>query len=253
MKMIARCLLSAFVAIAALGHSASADEKALARSLSTPFDVIAAKNRSYVTIFDAILKATPPPAPVGSAFNVETIWPGMTGWSKVSEWAKANPGLGEALIKAQDGVALAMPYGSAIDPKYTEAGLCVRLGDGHSMASIEYAYLDKMMMLATWSVAEMYRLGEEGKFDEAFKIAIANLRVLRQASDQRTIREKTFFMELLAECLSVNRDFMWTYLDKITAKQFQEAGLRGYAFLRQCKPPVTHTQNATPTHAAIHA
>jgi len=233
MKMIARVLLPAFVAAVAIGHHAVGDEKKLARDLSTPFDVIAEKNRSYIPIFEAILKMTPPPAPVGAAFNPSTIWPGMTGWSKVSEWAKANPGLGEALIKAQDGVALAMPYGSVIDPKFTEAGICVRLGDGQTMAAIEYPYLSKMHEVSTWAVAEMYRLGEEGKFDDAFKIAIANLRVLRQCCDQRTIREKTFFMELLAEGLSVNRDFMWTYLDKISASQYQEAGLRGYAFLRQ--------------------
>lgn len=234
MMKLARLLLaaSAFLVAAAPANGQN-DEKSLARTLSTPFDVIAEKNRSYLPLFDAILKSTPPPAPIGPTFNATTVWPGMTGWDRVVEWTKANPGLGEAILKAQDGTALAVPYGSLIDPRFTEAGLCIRLGDGHTMAAIEYAYLDRMSMLATYATAEMYRLAEEGKFDDAFKIAIANLRVLRQGADQRTIREKTFFMELLADCCTVNRDFMWTYLSKISSAQFQAAGLKGYSFLRQ--------------------
>ncbi len=226
-------LLLPTLLLVAIARPCAADEKTLARTLNTPLEVVAEKNRSYRTIFDAIIALAPPPAPVGPGFGPTTIWPGMQGWSKVSEWAKANPGMGEALLKAQDAVALALPYGSAIDPKYTEAGLCVRLGDGHTMAAVEYSYLPKMMLMSTWAVAEMYRLGEEGKFEEAFNLALANLRVLRQGCDQRTIREKTAFMELLADCLSVNRDFMWTYLDKVPASVFQKASLKGYAALRQ--------------------
>lgn len=211
----------------------AADEKSLSKALNTPYEVIAEKNRSYKAVFDAIMALTPPPAPIGPAFNPTTVWPKMAGWSKVSEWAKANPGMGEALAKAQDAVALALPYGSAIDSKYTEAGLCVRLGDGHTMAAVEYTYLPKITLMATWATAEMYRLAEEGKFEEAFAVAISNLRVLRQGCDQRTIREKTFFMELLCDCLSVNRDYMWTYLEKIPAPLFQKSNLKGYSALRQ--------------------
>lgn len=223
-------LLACLVAIV---RPAAADERALARALSTPFDVVTPRNRSYRPLFEALLAMSPPPAPVGPIFNPTTIWPGMAGWSRVSDWAKANPGMGEAILKAQDMVALAMPYGSVIEPKFMEAGLCVRLGDGQTMASVEYPYLDRIMVMATWSVAEMYRLGEEGKFDEAFDLGVATLRVLRQGADQRTIREKSFFLELMADMCSVNRDFMWTYLDKAPMTAFQRASLKGYARLRQ--------------------
>ncbi|MBM4113494.1 MAG: hypothetical protein FJ253_09035 [Phycisphaerae bacterium] len=233
MKIPTMRILVAALALGSACRIGAADEKELAKALNTPLDVITEPNRGYRVVFDAILAMTPPPAPIGPAFNPTTIWPGMAGWSKVSEWAKANPGMGEALVKAQDLVALALPYGSAIDSKYTEAGFCVRLGDGQTMAAVEYPYLDKMTLMSSWAVAEMYRLGEEGKFEEAFRVAIANLRVLRQGCDQRTIREKSFFMELLLDCLSVNRDFMWTYLEKIPAAELQKASLKGYGALRQ--------------------
>jgi len=233
----ARCLFPLFMAIAVATISSPAvaadEEKALAKALSAPFDVVADANRSYRPLFDAIMKMTPPPAPIGPAFNATTIWPGMTGWAKVAEWAKANGDLKAAMVKAQNAVALAVPYGTVIDAKYIEAGLCVRLGDGRTIASVDYPYLDRMTLMAAFATAEMYRLGEAGDFDGAFEIALANLRILRQGCDQRTIREKSFFMETLADGLSVNRDFMWTYLDKISGKQFQEASLKGYAFLRQ--------------------
>lgn len=229
----ARCLFMVLAVAIVAVRGASADEKELARTLSTPFDVIAEKNRTYKPVFEAILAMKPPPVPVGPAFNPTTIWPGMPGWTKVSDWAKSNATLREALVKAQDGVALAVPYGSMIESKYIEAGLCVRLGDGQTIAAVSYPYLDRMKLLSTWAVAEMYRLGEAGDFAGAFEVSIANLRILRQGCDQRTIAEKSYFMELLADCLSVNRDFMWTYLEKIPAKQFQEASLKGYSFLRQ--------------------
>jgi len=228
-----RLWLNLLAPVLVLACPALGDEKSLARTLSTPFDVVTEKNRSYRPLFDAILQLTPPPAPVGPAFNPTTIWPGMTGWSKVAEWAKANPGMGEALKTAQDMVALAMPYGSVIEPKFLEAGLCVRLGDGHTMAAVEYPYLDRILLMTTWSVAEMYRLGEEGKFDEAFDLGVATLRVLRQGSDQRTIREKSFFLELMIECCAINRDFMWAFLDKVPMASFQRAALKGYSRLRQ--------------------
>ncbi|MBX3354846.1 MAG: hypothetical protein KF724_04015 [Phycisphaeraceae bacterium] len=228
-----RLLTASAILAVTLPAAGQNDERVLARSLSTPFDVIAKENRSYLPLFEAILASTPPPAPVGPLFNPTTVWPGMTGWSRVSEWAKANSALGEALLKAQKGTALAMPYGSLIDSRFVEAGLCVRLGDGRTMGAVEYPYLDRMLMVATYATAEMYRLGEEEKWDQAFDIAIANLRVLRQGADQRTIREKSFFMELLSDCLSVNRDFMWTNLEKIPWQSFQRAGLEGYAALRQ--------------------
>ena len=223
----------AFVAAAILSGAAAADEKSISATLNTPFKVIADKNRSYRTVFDAVMQLKAPPVPLSLTFGPTSVWPGMAGWDKVSAWAKDNQAVGAALLKAQDCIALGMPYGSAIEPKYQEAGLWVRIGTEETIAEVQFPYLDKMRLMATWAVAEMYRLGGEGKFDDAFNLAVANLRVLRQGCDQRTLREKVTFMQLLAECASANRAFMWANLAKIPAESFQKASLKGYSFLRQ--------------------
>ena len=48
-------------------------------------------NKSYKLIWDAYLKLTPPPMPVGPEFNLNTIHPKMSQWPAVAGWAWAWP------------------------------------------------------------------------------------------------------------------------------------------------------------------
>ena len=75
----------------------SSANRALLRDLNKYLSRVSSTNLSYETIFDAYLDMTPPAMPVGEFFNQTTVWPGMADWSSVSDWAKSNASMAEAL------------------------------------------------------------------------------------------------------------------------------------------------------------
>ncbi len=228
----ARSILAAAM-LASLPAAVLADDASLLRKLNEPVLRVTEANRSWQPLFEAIAAMTPPPSPVGPTFNQTTIWTGMTDWSAVSEWAAANPAAGSAMKEVQDRLVLGLPYGeSAVPEALRAAGLCTRISVTPDARITEFPYLDGIETLAAWTTAEMYRLCEAGEFDDAFSLGIALVKVLRQIADRQMLVEKTFAMERMCEALSVQRDLMWGYLDRVPAETFQRLGVKEYPFLR---------------------
>jgi len=190
-------------------------------------------NRSWRPLMDALLAVSPPTKAIGPDFNQNSIWPGMPGWPEVSAWAAANEALGPALIGVADRVILGLPYGKdAVDRRYADAGLYAEIQIGEDARTIDFAYLRGIDLMATWVAAEMYRLGEAGRFDDAFALGIANAKILRKIADRQMLAEKAFAMTRLVAAMRIQREFMWTYRERIPAATFQRLGVREYPFLR---------------------
>lgn len=188
--------------------------------------------RSATTIMEAYLTMTPSPVPVGDDFNLTTIWPGMAGWDAVSKWAAANEQMGAALFASQDKPLLGMPYGrSNVPSAWSDADIVIDVAPGKSMSVLDYDYLDDMDTILCWSTAEFYRLLETEQYEQAFALAIASNRLLRQGGEQEMIREKLWFLETLSYALSTQRDAMFAYLDRIPAALFKTLGTKNYPFL----------------------
>ena len=212
---------------------AVADDAAVARALNNQFKDVTQKNRSGPAVLAAYLTMTPPPFEVGEGFNQGTIWPKMDGWAKVAEWAKANEAMEKALVDAQFGLVFGLGYGtSAVDPAIAKAGLAIEIGDGADIARIRYGYFKAIRAIGAYATAEMYRRGEAGDIEGAFRVGIAYARVLRQACEQSMLEEKLFALENLAEALSIHRDFMWVYLKGLGVDLMKKVALKEYSFLR---------------------
>ncbi|MAB81982.1 MAG: hypothetical protein CMJ24_00920 [Phycisphaerae bacterium] len=189
--------------------------------------------RSIQPIITAYLTMTPSPVPVGDDFNLTTIWPGMAGWGAVSKWAAANEQMGAALLASQDKPLLGMPYGrSNVPSSWSDAGIVIDVAPGKGLSSVSYDYLDGAMdTILCWATAEFYRLLEAEKYEEAFELAIAYIRLLRQGGEQEMIREKLWFLDSLSYALSTQRDAMFAYLDRIPAALFKKLGTKDYPFI----------------------
>jgi hypothetical protein len=229
----ARALAVAALAVAILPGFARADDPGAVDALNAPSKVVQDKSKSWKGLFDAYVAMTAPPQKVGPDFNVLSVWPGMKGWAEVSAWAAANPGMGAALLEAQGKVTFALPYGrSNVPPGYVEKGVYVSIGDGLSVHEAEAGYLKALATIDTWVAAEMYRLGEEKKFDEAFSLGVATLRVLRQVADQHLLEEKAFAMQAMCDVASLQRDVLQTFLDQVPAAVARKYALTGYSQIR---------------------
>ena len=217
----------------ASGDAAQATGTLLDR-LNAPLKRVNDKNRSYLGIFEAYLDMTPPPMPVGPDFNQTTIWPGMTDWSAVSDWAQSNTSMTEAIKAAQSKILIGVPYGAEnVDERFREAGMVAEVrmdGSGGSVVALDY--LKGMETIASWCVAEQYRLCETGKYAESFELGIASARVLRQLADRQMLEEKTAGVRMLGEAMSVQRDMMLRYLDLIPADVFRQYATKELPFLK---------------------
>lgn len=212
---------------------AQAEDAAVVGALNTPLKDVAQKDRSAPAIFAAYLKMTPPPIEFGDGFNQGMIWQKMERWSDVAKWAESNPAMGEALIASQFATVLGLPYGTTdADPAWVRAGLTISFSDGTNNGRMNCNYFRAIRAIGAYATAEMYRLGEAGKFDSAFVIGIAYARILRQVCEQSMLEEKLFGLENLAENLSIHRDFMWLYLDQLPAEVMQQVALKEYIFLK---------------------
>jgi hypothetical protein len=212
----------------------SSASKDLLQNLNAPLKRVKEANLSFETLFDAYLDMTPSPIEVGEFFNQTTVWAGMSDWSQVSDWAKTNVAMGKAIQDSQGKILLGLPYGAeSVPEKFREAGLVAEVGiDVVGESVLEFPYLKAMKTIATWSVAEQYRLCEEGTFTEAFELGIANARVLRQLCDRQMLEEKFEAFHMLGESMSVQRDLMSSYLGKIPAEVFRRFGTKEFPFLK---------------------
>lgn len=189
--------------------------------------------KGWRTLFDAYLKLTKPPQPVGSSFNLETIWPGMPGWSEVSSWAESNPGMAQAIIEASQRTIIGLPYGSdSVPATYQQKGVFIEIWSKGNVRNNRFAYLDALQEILAYSTAETYRLFEAGKSAEALDLATAQLWLLRKFCDRDFLEEKRTCMELLIASLQNMRDCFWAYADRISADQFRHVAQKEIPFLR---------------------
>lgn len=224
--------LAALLGLAGVG-SALADETKAAAALNAPLKVVQDTNKSWKPVLTAYAAMSAPPMEVGDTFNLLTIWPGMADWGKVKDWAAANPGMGKAILDSQKAFIFGMPYGrAAVPPEFAEKGLMVAIGEGDNQFLTTPSYIKGMDVVAAYVAAEMYRLGEEKKFDEAFALGLASLRIWRQLADQQLVEEKRYALERLCDLCSLQRDFMQTFLSDIPAPILKRMALDGYPFVR---------------------
>lgn len=229
----ARLLAALLLGTAALALPARADDKQAVDALNLPMSVVQESSKSWKDLSEAVAALSAPPVKVGKDFNLTTIWPGMKDWDKVKSWAAANEPMGKAILAAQSKVVFGLPYGrGSVPPSMVEKGIFVGLGEGLTVFVSDPAYLKAYDTMLAYSAAEMYRLGEEGKFTEAFDLGIATLRVLRQVADQQLLEEKRWAMLRMSESCSVQRDFIFAFLDKIPAAVLKKAGFTGYPYIR---------------------
>jgi hypothetical protein len=197
-----------------------------------PFKV-SERNRSARAVLDALVAATPCPVEVGTGLDAGSIWPGMEDWAKVSAWSKANPAIGEALVKSQNALVFAMPYGTASVPDaWRKAGVQTVVGGGDSLGRIDFGYFNAVRTMGVYATAEMYRLCAAGSHNEAFGVGMAWLRVLRQMVEQPLLEEKLFAMQSLSQALSIHRDVLWTSLDGLNVTLLKKLSLDEYPFLK---------------------
>jgi hypothetical protein len=216
---LAGVLLAAVVAA-----GAAADSTGVLRTLNNDDTVKGTEqSKSYRLLFDAYLQLTPPPMPVGEAFNQTTIHSGMDQWQAVSDWCESNPHMAEAILKSRKCNILGMPYGlKDLDKKYQDAGLVAAVGAGESLKPLTFPYLQAIDVIATYATAEMVRLLDAGEIQAALDLAVANNWVLRQLCDRQFLDEKLWGMQMLIESLVNLRDVFWAYQDKISVEQFRE-------------------------------
>ena len=219
---------------AASASAQAAEDAALIQSLNglEPFKV-SERNRSAQAVMGALVAATPCPVEVGPQFDASSVWPGAADWAKLSAWSKANPAIGEALMKSQDALVFAMPYGSASVPEaWRKVGAVTKVGGGDSLGQIDFEYFNAIRTLGVYSASEMYRLCAAGQQRQGFEVGVAWLRVLRQLVEQPLLEEKLFAMQALSQALSIHRDVLWTHLDALDVQLLKKLSLDEYPFLK---------------------
>ncbi|MCH2152695.1 MAG: hypothetical protein MK089_05080 [Phycisphaerales bacterium] len=190
-------------------------------------------SKAWQVLFDAYLKMSPPPQPVGPLFNLDTIWPGMSDWSSVMQWAKSNPGMADAVIQASERAIIGLPYGCQNVPStYAEKGLCIDIDVSEGQRTLSFGYLDAVDVIAAYCTAEIYRRLESGDTDGGIKLMMAQLTVMRMFCDRQFMDEKLSNILMLTRCLSNARDCFWKYMDQISVEQFQQIAMREIPYLR---------------------
>jgi hypothetical protein len=196
--------------------------------------------KSYKLLFDAYLKLSDPPTPVGGNFNSLTIYPGMSDWPAVSGWAESNPDMSKAILDAGARVIVGLPYGEEnVDSQYREADLCVAMGVDGSLRNIDFRYLHAVDVISAYATAEMYRLLEADRVDDGLKMAVAHIFVLRQFCDRQFLAEKEFAIQRLIDALTGMRNVFYTHFDKISAEWFAKLAMDEIPYLRPDRARLT--------------
>jgi hypothetical protein len=192
--------------------------------------IIQPKSRASTYLWPAWEKTTPMPGD-GRIPMPADIWSGMPEAKAWQDWAAANAPLTKAIAESKDCLALAVPYGTPDAGDSARAAGLLAL-PGSAVGEAAFPYLRALRGIAAYSVLEMQRLGEQGKFDEAFEVGVNGLRVVRQAAQQRTALEKAVALELLVSALEAHRCFMADHLDRIPLKTMERVALKEYPFIR---------------------
>ncbi len=227
-RTIACVVVALVVAMPAVAHPQGASADAVAKKLNTENGKVSAGKQSGPKVFKEWVKL--PAAPVGDS---TAIWPGIANWDAVSAWAKGGNGLGDALIASQHDEILGLAYGvKGASPEFREKGLFVDLAEGEDFGMVSYPYLKAVDGIGAYATAEMYRAAEAGEWDRAFNVGIAWLRFLRQVSDRQMMAEVQFATASMSQALSIHRDFLWRYREKIPVDVLKRVALKEYPLLR---------------------
>lgn len=229
--------LTPFLCVIALVASAFADSRAevLDRLNATASVDAEQAHTAWRGFFDACLKMTESPRPVGGDFSHETIWPGMDGWQAVSNWASQNEHMEEAIIDAAGQVIIGLPYGADhedIPDAYRSTDVVAEIGVDGQLHVYHFGYVTQVRRACAWTTAECYRLLEEEQHDRALRLAISEMVVLRKFCDREFLDEKLVFIELLSQSLDTLRDMLFAYGEGIPARRCATLAARDIPFLR---------------------
>lgn len=198
----------------------------LLKALNEPTKQASAQNTSADRVFGAWTKVPPPPT---KSLDATAVWPGMKEWSAVAAWAQGASAVGDALIATQNTLLLGLPYGTdGVSPAFREAGIVVNVGEGKELGVVSFDYLTAVRGIGVYAVAEMYRAGEAGEFERAADVGVAWLRFLRHVADRQMLAEVQFGLDAMVEGLSIHRDFLWRYREKVPPSVLKNLGLKEY-------------------------
>ncbi len=233
-RRIVPTLAFASTLVPLLANSPTHADDAVTRTLNRLDGGVSEDTKAWKGLFDAYLDMSRCPEEIGPDFGQVDVWPKMDGWEPMADWASSNQQIGEALKAASDKLVLGLPYGASNVPsKYRDAGLVaqVEIARGGDV-EIDFSYLKVFRAFSTWTATEMYRRFEAGEYTEGFDVAIANARVLRTLCDRHMRAEKVEAMILLAESLSVIRDAMYAYVDRIPAEEYRRVSMDELRYLK---------------------
>ena len=229
-----RAALVGLVALCGVVTTAPADVNDLLEELNNHNSIKGNDStKGWRVLFDAYLKLSKPPRAIGPEFNLETIWPGMPGWSEVETWAKDNSGMADAIIEASQRTIIGLPYGTdSVPATYKQKGVSIEIWSKGNVRNNQFHYLDGLREILAYSTAETYRRFEAGKSQEALDLAVAQLWLLRKFCDRDFLIEKRTCMELLMVSLQNMRDYFYSYADRIDAEQFRYIAQKEIPYLR---------------------
>jgi hypothetical protein len=189
----------------------------------------------YKALFDAYLQLSKPPMDVGPNFNLATIHPKMSDWSKASGWAESNAKMADAILKCKDSkfTKVGLPYGkTSVDATYQKAGIYGDIGVGGSLRNNQFPYLAAVDTIAAFATVESYRLLEAKQAQRALDLQVALAFVVRQFCDREFLAEKRHFVDMLSSVMENMRDMFYVYQEQITADQYKKISQQELPFLR---------------------
>ena len=189
--------------------------------------------KSWRIFFDACIEMTDPPFPLSDTFNMNTVWPGMEGWNEVVTWAQENEHMAGVFIESANRALIGLPYGAENVPEeYVAGDIVAEIGVDGQLHSFHFGYADSVKLACLWATAELYRQFEAGSTNQAVRLLMSELIVLRKFCDREFLKEQLTFMPMLADALSNTRDMFYTYRESLTPSQFRSFAKEGIPYLR---------------------
>jgi hypothetical protein len=190
-------------------------------------------SKGWRTLFDAYLNMSAPPSPVGTEFNLNTIWNGMDDWSSVSGWAAANGAMADAIIAASERTIVGLPYGlDAVPATYRSKGIAIEIWADGNLQNNRFLYLDALAEILAFSTAETVRRYETGDHDGAVALSMAQLKLLRKFCDRDFLTEKLQCMQWMIDSLSNVRDNLYQFGASVSTDQLRYMARKELAYLR---------------------
>jgi len=214
--------------------AAQGDVNSLIEKLNSHHSVQGTESsKGWRILFDAYMKMSSPPMAVNSAFDLNTIWPGMDKWSEVSSWARSNPDMADAIMLASQRKIVGLPYGvDNVPATYQSKGVMIEIWADGNIRNNNFAYLDALAEILAYSTAETYRLYEAGEHERAIDLSVAQMYLLRQFADRDFLKEKITSMELLIDTLRNMRDMFYMYGSKFSEGHLREIARTKIPYLR---------------------